>query len=263
MIDIHCHILPAVDDGSESLEQSLEMVRMEHSGGTKAFIVTPHVIEKRDYDRVGSFAAVMDQVQAAIDAEGIDVRLYPGGEIYPMRHLLDGVDAKKPVTLAGKGRHMLVDLPMGALPNDFESILYELQLRGITPILAHPERCGPFQVEPDHLEPLLEKGVACQVNVGSLAGKYGPGAKAAAEVILRRRWANFLASDMHHAGRRPYLASGAEAARTFLDEDYVRLLTFESAQCVLEGKELPARPPRPPEEKPKKKSFFGSLFSRG
>lgn len=261
MIDIHCHILPDVDDGSKNLEQSIEMVRMEHSGGTKAFIVTPHVIEKKDYERVEGFAAIMEQLQATLNSEGIDVTLYPGGEIYPMRHLLVGVDAKKPVTLAGKGRHMLLDLPMGALPNDFEGILYELQIRGITPILAHPERCGPFQMEPDRLEPFLDKGVACQVNVGSLAGKYGPGAQDAAELILKRRWAHFLASDMHRAGRKPYLATGAEAAGEFLDGDYIRMLTVESAQCVIEGKELPPRPPRPPEAKPKKR-FLGGFFSR-
>lgn len=258
MIDVHCHILPGVDDGVRTMEEALDLIQMEHSGGTRCFIATPHVIERRDYDRLEELSGRVEQLREALAKAEIDVEIAQGGEIYPTPHMIRGLDAGQPLTLAGKGKHMLVDLPLGALPHDFDSLLFELQARGVTPILAHPERVAPFQQNPDALKPYLSRGIAIQVNSGSLSGRYGPVATRVAFFVLRNRWAHFLASDAHRPGRRPGLASAASALEGELDPAYLRLLTSESATCVLEGRDLPPLP----QPSPTKRGWLGRLLSR-
>lgn len=260
MIDIHCHIVPDVDDGSRSIEESLEIIRGEVGGGTTAFIATPHVIEKRDYDRLPLMRDRFDELASAAKSAQIPVDLYLGGEIYPTTNVLDALDRDLPVTLAGRKRHMLVDLPMGPLPNDFESLLYEIQLRGVTPIIAHPERCATFQMTPEALAPLLEKGCACQVNGGSLYGKYGPRATEVARIYLGRRMASFLSTDVHRPPKTPTFEASVKAAEPLVDAAYLELLTIGSARAVLAGEELPKRPSPPAE--PEKKAWFSRFLKR-
>lgn len=261
MIDIHCHILPSFDDGVRTMEEAVALIGMEVSGGTKAFISTPHIIDKLDYDRIAELPDRLEAVRQAVKEAGIDVVLYQGGEIYPTANMLKAVDEGKAVTMGGKGKHMLVDLPMGALPNDFDYLLYELKLRGVTPVLAHPERVGPFQQNPDAIREYIDKGIMIQVNTGSIAGKYGPRAVEVGLMYIRQHLAQFLASDSHRPGRRPGLGTCVEALSKEISADYLQLLTVGSPEAVLAGRELPERPPAPPAPK-NKGGFFGRLFKR-
>ncbi len=133
---------------------------------------------------------------------------------------------------------------MGELPRDFDQIIYELQVRGITPVVAHPERNAHFQQNLSALTELLARGAVCQVNSGSLAGRYGPRAKEAIWAILRRHEARFLASDAHRAGGTSILGTARDTLKEELDSDYVELLTEKSANAVLNGDPLPT-PPEP------------------
>lgn len=248
-IDIHCHVLPGVDDGVRTMEEAIELIRTEATGGTRTFVATPHVIDRRDYDRLGLFAERLAELRTAIVEAEIEAEVALGAEVYPTEHVVKGLEAGLPLTLANRGRHMLVDLPQGALPQDFDRLLFEIQARGVTPILAHPERAAPFQENLDRLPPYLERGIALQVNAGSLAGRYGPRAARSAREILRRRWAHFLASDSHRPHAHPVLGPCAEGLRRELGDAYVALLTSESGQCVLSGSALPARPTVPTERR--------------
>jgi protein-tyrosine phosphatase len=261
MIDVHCHILPGVDDGVQTMEEALALIAMEVKGGTKGFIATPHVIERRDFDRIDGWADRIQGLRDELSAAGVVADVVLGGEIYPSSHMVRAVQEGRPVTLGGKGKHMLVDLPMGALPNDFDSLLYELQVQGITPIIAHPERAAPFQSDPDSLWPYLERGMACQVNAASIAGKYGPRAYEVAMLFLKRRWPHFLASDAHRPSRRPILGTCVGALRSELDEDYLELLTVRSAETVLAGEALPDRPSAPPGTEARK-GLLGRWFGK-
>ena len=259
MIDIHCHILPGVDDGVQTIEEALDLIRMESSGGTHTFVASSHVIEKIDFDKLDRFAEIAEEVREALRKEGMEITIHSGGEIYPSSKMLKAVDEGKPVTVGNKRTHMLVDLPMGPLPHDFDSLLFELKVRGITPIIAHPERNAQLQANPQTLEEFLEKGMLLQVNAPSLYGKYGPRAQEVGFQILRRRQANFLASDSHRAGRRPALGSAVNILKEHVDDDYIRLLTHDSAAAILAGQSLPQRPAANAE---KKSGFLKKVFGR-
>lgn len=246
MIDIHCHIIPGVDDGVPTVEEAVSLIQKESDGGTEAFIATPHFIDRRDYDRLRNISDLVAELVEAVTEAGVRVEIYQGGEIYPSMSIFSALDAGTPMTLAGKGKHMLVDLPMGPLPNEFDAMLYEIQVRGIVPILAHPERNSSFQESPEKLHAILERGVACQVNAGSLVGKYGARAGEVARLILRRHWANFVSSDAHRAGGRPILGTARDILRKELSDDYVELLTRGSATAVIRGDPLPPVPDAPP-----------------
>jgi protein-tyrosine phosphatase len=242
------------------MEDAVKLIAMEAQGGTEAMIATPHFIESVDYPRLRDLAEKVAEVNAALREAGVSTVIHPGGEIYPNFALFGAMKEGASVTLGGKGTHMLVDIPMGALPHDFDSFLYEVQVRGITPIIAHPERGAEFQEDPERLRPYLERGIALQVNARSISGRYGPRAGDIARYILDRRWAHFLSSDAHRPGERPILAAARDELATSLDADYLRLITRESAACVLRGEELPALPEAPPI--PEKKSGWLSRLLR-
>ena len=235
------------------------IVRAEVEGGTKTFIATPHFIEKVDYNRVGKLPELIAQLKAEMAKEGIEAEIIQGGEIYPAPAMLRGLDEGLPLTVAGKGKHILVDLPLSSFPNDIDSLLYELQIRGLTPILAHPERAAFIVQDPERIQRFMEKGVVFQVNAPSLFGRYGPQAKDFAEKMLAKRWAHFISSDSHKPPRAPVMARAVEHLRATLDEEYLEMLTSGSARCLLEGRELPTLPAAPVEEV--KKGWF-SRFRR-
>lgn len=255
MIDIHCHIVPGVDDGVPTVEEAVALIQKEVNGGTEAFIATPHFIDRRDYERLKNIKELVQELIEAITAAGVRAEIYQGGEIYPTMAIFPALDSGTPMTLAGKGKHMLVDLPMGNLPNDFDLIMYELQVRGVTPILAHPERNSHFQESPARLCAFLERGIVCQVNAGSLFGKYGSRANGVAKTILRNHWASFISSDAHRAGGTAILATAHKILSSELSADYLEILTRGSASAVIRGDVLPTIPPAPPIVE-QKKSWF-------
>ncbi len=261
MIDIHCHILPGIDDGAQSLEESIGIIRAEVEGGTGTFVATPHFIEKVDYNRIGKLPELIDQVKAEMAREGIVAEIVQGGEIYPAPAMLRGLDEGLPITVGGLGKHMLVDLPLSSFPNDIDSLLYELQIRGITPILAHPERAAFIVQDPERIQRFMEKGVVFQVNAGSLFGRYGPQAKEFAEKILKKRWVHFLSSDSHKPPRQPAMARAVDYLSDILDAEYLELLTSGSARCMLEGRDLPELPQAPPEEP--RRGWFAKFKKKG
>lgn len=261
MLDIHSHIVPGVDDGVQQLEEALQLLRCESDGGTRAFIATPHYIEMVDFKKVERVVEGFETLKEAVKSEGIPMDLHLAGEIYPTMKAFEFIDKGLPLTTAG--RYVLVDLPMGPLPNDFDTILYEFQLRKLTPIIAHPERCLGFQTDHDRLQGLLEKGMALQVNARSLVGKYGPVAEDLANKILRRRWAHFIASDAHRPATKPILRMSVDKVAPKLGAEYIELLTVTSAKCMLAGEPLPPLPEPPVEEKEKPKRWpFGLKLRR-
>jgi protein-tyrosine phosphatase len=259
MVDIHCHILPAVDDGAKNIEESITLISTEVEGGTTCFVATPHVYTDQDIRNSTELAAHVAKLQEAVQSAGIQVQIVQGAEVFPSVAIGPALDMDLPLTPGGHRKHMLIDLPMSTLPMNFGDILFDIQSRGITPIIAHPERNGSFQSDLGLLRSYLDKGMVCQVNAGSVRGKYGEKARECAKTILRRHWAHFLASDAHGPRPKPILRTAVEELEAELDSAYLEILTTTSGTCIAQGQPLPALPPAPPEPP---KGFLSRLFKR-
>jgi len=265
MVDIHCHILPGVDDGCKNLDESLKLAESEDQGRTRVMIATPHVNTVREIEASEEHLPRVDALNKAIRERGIKLKVVPGAELYPTLAIIGALKRGLPITLAGTGKYVLLDTPRASLPFDFGNLLFELQSTGVTPILAHPERNFSFQQDPNTLLAILERGPVCQVNVGSLRGKYGPAANDAARLILRRQWAHFLATDAHAPKDYGILERGVGELPEELSDAYRDVLVNRSGQAILDGDPLPELErliEDAPQKNKKKGGWVSSLLSR-
>jgi protein-tyrosine phosphatase len=243
MIDIHCHILPGIDDGPADLAGSLAIAEKAVAGGTSTIIATPHVASHADLAAAARIPEAVDALRHELTARGIPLTLVAGAEVYPLEDLHTAIAGGAPVMLGPTRAYVLLDTPFAELPLGLADTVYALQLRGVTPILAHPERVRPVQEHPGSLESLVERGVLLQVTTSSLLGEHGAGARATAEALLRLRWVHFLASDAHSAERRgPGQRAAAEALAKWLTPDEIDTLVRRNGQRVLDGAPIPSNP---------------------
>jgi protein-tyrosine phosphatase len=221
-VDLHCHILPGLDDGAATMEETLRHARRLHAEGVRDVACTPHIKRAHypDID-VADLSALREEAQRAIAAEGLGVRLHPGGELahddalllhpHQLRHIAQGP--------AG-ARWLLLECPFAGIDDDFIAAAERLTNLGFGLLLAHPERAADGH---EHLWPLLEQGALLQVNVCSLLGNHGLDVQELAADFVRRGLAYCLASD-GHPGTREHtlqlgfhllLAAGASSAQAY------------------------------------------------
>lgn len=205
--DLHCHILPGVDDGPEWLDESVEYARTAVARGTGTIVATPHV-EQVDVRTIPGRVA---ELQAALDAEGIDLRLVPGGELKP--ESIGVLDAEELEILAHGppgARWLLYEVPFSGVGDDFLDGAQELRERGYGLLLAHPERSRDFvSAGAARLDPLVAAGALFAVNVGPLTGHEKVERTQAARHLAESGMAHLVATDAHPP-RRPYQLADAE-----------------------------------------------------
>ena len=244
MIDIHSHILPAIDDGAETLEESLAMARLAVAGGVTDMICSSHSAELFE---LGPQAALQERVkilQAAVDAAAIPLRLWPGMEIFltpeTPRHLAAG----RAWGLAG-GRYVLVEVPYEPWPTYTEQTLFELQVAGYLPILAHPERDVAIQHDPNVLYRLVERGILAQVTTGAFDGHFGAATRRCAITLCEHGLVQILASDAHSAydrRRLPGLSDGRRVLAGLVGEEQATAMTTTIPGDVLAGRPITSEP---------------------
>lgn len=244
MIDLHCHILPGIDDGPGSVTDAVEMARVAVDAGTTTIACTPHMHPRYPTPPAVVHEGVRD-LQGRLDALDVPLRLVPGGEV-SLDRLPRMDDAALAMACLGDGRHLLVEMPFGGWPLRLAETIRDLEMRGFGVILAHPERAEAVQRAPDRMRDIVGRGALVQVTAGSLTGEHGAGARRAAERLLGSGWVHFLGSDAHSAGpwRPPDLSGGLDAAARVLrtEPDALRWMVEEGPRAVLEGQ--PVRPPR-------------------
>jgi protein-tyrosine phosphatase len=246
MVDIHAHILPGFDDGPTSIEESLDMLRLAEQDGIGRVIATPHsaFLVGRNYGKEQIEAAVAE-LREASDELDIRVEVIPGIE----SHLTPEVDREVAqgtvFTLAGS-RYLLLELPFFNYPLNAEQVVSTLRVRGLTPILAHPERFEYFQREPNSLRRLVELGALVQLTADSLDGGFGSRSRATSLAILEHGWAHFLASDAHDDIHRvPKLSEARTIAAETIGEEAARALVIDNPEAVLSNTEIePGEPLR-------------------
>jgi len=240
MIDLHSHILPGLDDGSRTVEDARALARRAAEDGVTAIAATPHV--RSDYPtRAEEMERGVSRLREDFLAEGIDVEVLPGGEVdLGMLASLDD-DALRRFTLAQSGRYLLLEFPYTGWPAGLEETVYALGLRGLLPILAHPERNREVQANPARLTEAVRMGALVQLTAASLDGRIGRSSQAAGNKLLELGLAHVLASDAHTPDiREAGLAAAAEALE---DDDLARFLTVDAPSAIVAGEAVPA-PPR-------------------
>jgi protein-tyrosine phosphatase len=241
-IDLHSHILPGFDDGASSDGEFLEMARVAVRGGTSLMAATPHYDLEDLRFGPGDVRSEVDRHNGILRELGIPLELIPGVEVRVNAGLFDAAKAGgglEELCLGGKGEYLLVDLPLMNIPLATPEILFQVQLCGITPILAHPERNSYLVEHPEITRDLVEKGVELQVSSGSLTGLFGREARRTARRLLEEGAARLVASDAHTSrNRNPDLSKAAKVLRSLLGKHAPNQLLEVNPGMILGGHRL-------------------------
>ncbi len=254
MIDLHCHILPELDDGSFSVEESLAMARAAIADGIKTLVATPHTLNGV---YLNSTRMVTDQVARLREiflTEKLDLDLRSGSEAHISIQMAERVASGEIATINNNGRYVLVEFPVQAVPLGFQEELFHLKLGGITPIISHPERNMILQQRPEFLYDLVAMGCLLQITAMSITGELGQDAMKCANKLLDCRLAHVIATDAHSSmNRPPILSPGVETAANILGS----VAEAEAMVTTRPGDILAGCPLDIPEPKrPGKKSWF-------
>ena len=199
MIDIHCHILPGIDDGSRDVEESMEMIREAYKAGFTNIISTSHYIEESYNVPKARRQELIDMLNSKIEQEGMKIKIYNGAEAYITPNLVELIKAEELPTMNGT-KYLLMELPMHNQILSLESIVSKVINQGITLIIAHPERYSYVQKNYKILNELADMGVLFQANYGSCIGQYGKEAEKTLKKLLKANRISFFGTDCHRAG---------------------------------------------------------------
>ena len=219
-VDLHSHPLPEVDDGPSALEGAIEIVRRAAAGGTVLMVATPHGDARRKWDNVQTLDRWCQELNETLRQEKLPLTLVLGMENPVEMQVLDKLEEGNALTL-NNSRYVLMELPFLQLPLYWEEVLFQLQLKGLIPVIAHPERQAQIQNDPELIAGVVERGVLLQVTAASLAGRFGPAVKKAAEILVRKGLVHILASDCHapDGPRGPEILAGFRAAEKLVGRE--------------------------------------------
>ncbi len=260
MFDLHTHILPAIDDGAHDSDESLAMLKLAVKSGTTDLVATPHVIEGVWLPAWEEIVAKTNHLAELAGQHGLTINIYPGAEVAMGMDILAKLRSPGPYCLNG-GKYLLVELPSREIPAYAEEFFFTLQARGITPVLAHPERHPLLCGQPELLYGWLDKGLLLQVNAGGLTGQMGKKVMANAEMLLNANMVHVIGSDAHGAAsRRPLLETAVKKMTVMAGSEQTEKISKKNpakilASCDVEtDKYLPI--------KSKKKSILNHFLTK-
>jgi protein-tyrosine phosphatase len=253
MIDLHCHILPGLDDGAKTIEDSLAMAEDAVTDGITHVVATPHASSSYSFDYTKVSAAVAE-LKAKLGgrltlATGCDFHMNP-------ENLAAIRKDPRPFCIHQKD-YLLVEFNEFSIPPSVDQTLHELQLAGIRPIITHPERNGILRTHPDRLRKWIALGCHVQITAGSLSGVFGAGPQEQAWGWLASGMVHFISSDAHNCARRPLkLKFAYDAVAAQLGEEMARSLLLDNPLAAFEGRPLPYLPDIAPAPEPRKRKRF-------
>ena len=244
MIDLHSHILPGIDDGAADLSVSLAMARAFVADGVTTVACTPHILPGLYHNNGPQIRDAVQQLQAAIDREGIALRLVTGADIHITPNFVAGLRDGTLLSLADS-RYVLVEPPHHVAPARLDDLFFSLLVAGYVPILTHPERLTWIKSQYATILRLVQAGVWMQITAGSLAGAFGRQPLYWAERMLQEGCVHILATDAHDCARRPpELARGREQAERLVGATEAEHLVVTRPRGII-ANELPSRLPLP------------------
>ena len=256
MIDIHSHILPAVDDGANTITEALKIAKEAEEQGVNHVIATPHYVDPNDALTADVINKKVVSLQEELDDSDIDINILPGAEVYINPKLGQEVEKGRVCSL-NNSRYILLELPFKKLPSFVNNVIYDLKVLGYTPVISHPERYTYISSDPNILYNLVKEGVYAQMNAGSLMGRYGSRVKETAKTLLKNRLIHLIGSDVHSSeGRTVCLKQGMTEIKKEIGQERVNYFK-ENARAVIDDEKLTKLIPAIQ----KNKTFFSKLKS--
>jgi protein-tyrosine phosphatase len=252
MVDLHCHILPGLDDGPNTMEESLAMAESAIADGITHVVATPHSSDRFHFD-FKHVRRLRDELQARI---GSRLELATGCDFHVNPENLKSLREDAPRYCINQRDYLLVEFNEISIPPAMDQTLHEMQLAGLRLIVTHPERNGILRTRPERLKKWVQQGCFVQVTGASLTGVFGAIARKAALRWVGEGLIHFVASDAHNTHRRPLqLQPSFDVIANAFGEQKARALFLENPLAAFEGRELP-HVPEMETELPRRKRFF-------
>jgi protein-tyrosine phosphatase len=254
MIDLHCHILPGIDDGAKNIEEAVRMARIAKQDGVETIVATPHLF-RGDYDDFRVVEKKRDELTEVLEREGISVSILTGAEVHISHNLIDEIKKHREFLVINRSSYISLEFPREHVFSGIKNLFFELISEGLIPIIAHPERNSVFVRNPALLFELIQMGGLAQSNSGSYVGRYGKRAEEAVELFLKHNLIHFIGSDSH--GIRslpPNLSHALRRAEMIIGEERARALVYDNPKAVVEDRPVPEIS-EPMDPKRKKRSF--------
>lgn len=245
MIDFHTHIIPGIDDGAKSVEETFKLMKEAKEAGFTEIISTSHYMEKYYETNEEERKVWISSIQKALEQERIEIQLHIGSEIYLSDNILSLLREHKASTI-GNTNYVLFEMPLNAKPLNLYDMIYEMQQFKLIPILAHPERYSFIKTEPELVYDLIEKGVLMQANYASILGGYGHRSQIIVRKLLENNMIHFLGTDVHHQESiYPQVPEAINEIKKIVGEDKLYKLTTLNAKNVLKNTEIEIDEPKP------------------
>ncbi len=237
MIDIHSHIIPNVDDGARSVEETFNILKEAQEAGFTDVILTSHFLLNYYETNAQELIFWKEKLQEVLKKQGTKINLHSGMEIYITNQMEELLENKKILTVANSG-YMLIELPLATNVKYFDYVVYYLEAKGIKPIIAHPERYKCVQKDPDIVEEYIEKGCLIQCNYGSIVNLYGREAEKTIKTLLKKNQVHFLGSDVHREnGTYLIILDAIKKIRKIIGENKINELTTINPKKILQNEE--------------------------
>ncbi|MGZ9818828.1 tyrosine-protein phosphatase [Peribacillus simplex] len=204
MIDIHCHILPGVDDGSSDMKESLNMAKKAVEAGITHIFATPHHLNEKYVNVKIDMIDRVVMLNESLQLRNIPLTIHLGQEVRIHRDIFTSLEKEEILTLDDNGTYLLLELPSGRVPTYTQEVIYELLLKGITPIIVHPERNKELNENHKILFELVQEGALTQLTSGSIIGNFGKSIQSFSKKIIEHNLAHFIATDAHNIGSRGF-----------------------------------------------------------
>ncbi|HEY3277350.1 MAG TPA: CpsB/CapC family capsule biosynthesis tyrosine phosphatase [Syntrophorhabdaceae bacterium] len=258
MTDIHVHVLPALDDGPDNMDDAIAMCAMAADDGIDTMVATPHMGNGTYENSKEIVFENVNQLNTELSARNIHLRVLPGADNHVSEQLDKLLQNGEAIAVNDNGRYVLVEFPKHIMPPRYLDWLFELRLKGLTPIFTHPERHTVIQSNTDLLREWVHGGGLVQVTAMSVTGEFGRNTRKCAEALLKHHLVHAIASDAHSKShRRPILSKALKAAKDITDPDYAEKLVNDFPEAIVNGIDFVI-----PEPLAEKRTFFDRVRGR-
>lgn len=239
MYDTHCHVLPELESKAADVEDGLQLCRISAEQGIKAIIATPHFKEREQNINEPELSSQLLLLNNELRSEGIEIMVLPGMEVYLAANLAELYEQGRILTLNSKN-YLLIELPLlEDLPLYIEDVLFTLQLKGLIPVIAHPERCVSVIMNPNIVYELIERGCIIQIDSGSIEGAYGKNIKKTAYKLLKHNMVHAVATNNHASnGKISNLKDCYNIVSKHLGESTAKSLFVDNPLKIINGEYL-------------------------